>query len=774
MPGASFTYFADNGATNATFAADLCAALADTAAQNSGSALSVVTVIANSNTLMEIPECLWADFGLYSTALTRLTFISVLLRGNSSGTSSAVGPSSSDPLMRLSSSTTSLTLRGCTLIDPKALTYAPSWQAFADRMTALTVLQVLDSAVGGSIFTALPAQLNQVTISNSGLTGSISASLLSLQSTSSSSGGMNLLLPYNKLTGTIPGALFSNFAHASSFTTGSFDVRGNKISGSIPDALLSATNFPTLSFNIYIGNNSLTGSLPSSVCASCPTSLLLDISMNQLSGPVSSSLFDAWFATKPGTFQFYASNNSFTGSVPALFANMPEYIPNKRSASAAAFLGSLNLDFSHNKFTSVGLNVVANNTVRVNGNQEINLAFNQITSLPDHFLDSYAEGMYIDLTGNKITSLPAGFLHGLRLGNSHDVTFLFGENLLTTLPDDLFNSSLTFGSFTFNMSYNPTLTGSLPVGLTSLAASSSYYYNLDFSHCGFTGAIPSMPFIYEVDYLQMSFASNRLNNGSSGFHMSSFIDPSNTDGIYGIELDFSDNAFVGVLDVTGLSSSMRDAITDSGSYLNFSGNSFTGFDLDDIWATAIYSVDISRNTLMTVANFPESLFNASSVIQQLYASNTGITGAFPMVTNADFSRLYVLDFSGSSGIDFCSGNRTAWTTESLSICKLYLTTAANCSNLYPSNCEFSAPPEASPVEMPVASPSADPSSPVAPSAPGTPSSTPVAPGTPSSTPVAPGTPSAAPHRPPTGAASATSASLVAIAFAALIALVASV
>ena len=757
--------------TNASFSAGLCANLQSTAEANPTLTVGTVTIYGTNNGFLEVPECLWATFGLYSSSLTTVTLSNVVVLGNSSGTSSEVGPSSSDPLMRLPTSIKYMVIRGCTFVDPTTATYAPNWQAFVDRMTQLTNLQVYDSAVGGTIFTTIPAQLYSVTISNCGLTGSISASLLSLLSSTDSS-SMNLLLPYNKLTGTIPGALFSNFAHGRSFSTGSFDLRGNKISGSIPDALLSATNFPTPSFYLYIGNNSLTGSLPSSMCASCPVFTLLDISMNQLSGPVSSSLFDAYFATGAKSFQLYASNNSFTGSVPALFGNMPV---TRVKRSVTSTIAVIRVDFSHNKFTSAGLNVVANNTIYVPNFQEINLSFNQITSLPEHFLDSYTSTLSVDLTGNKLTTLPAGFLHGITFENPNDVTVLLGENLLTSLPDDLFNSSLTFSSLSFNISHNPTLTGSLPVGLTSLAASSIFYYTLDFSHCGFTGAIPSMPFVNEVDYLEISFASNRLNNGSSGFHMSSFIDLSNTDGIYGIDLDVSDNAFTGPLDVTGLSVYLRDTLLDdSASYLNFSGNSFTSFGLDDIWASTIFSLDISRNTLMTSAIFPESLFNDSSVIRSLYASKTGITGVFPMVTNADFSRLYALDFSGSSGIDFCSGNRTAWTTDGLSICKLYLTTAANCSDLYPSNCEFSAPPEAPPVEMPVESPSADPSSPVAPSAPGTPSSTPVAPGTPSSTPVAPGTPSSTPIRPPTGAATATSASLVAIAFAALIALVASV
>ena len=768
MPSVSFSYYASNGATNASFAAALCEYLA-TFTDNPGS----ITISGGSSTPLELPECMWATIGLYSPSMTRLFLTNLIVRGNSSGTSAEVGPGSSNPLMRFSTSPTSVYFHDCTFKDPKAATYAPSWQAFLDRMTELTSLTALGNTVGGSVFTTLPAQLTTVTITDSGLTGSISSSLLSLVTGAQAGSSIYIDLTFNQLTGSLPAALFSNFAHSSQFSSSNFKFNGNKLSGNIPSALLSSNGIPSPSFSLYIGNNSFTGSIPPSLCESCPSFTLLDISQNQFAGTVPSGIFDAYLAKSPALFQFYAGNNSFTGSVPSIFANLPQ--PSAKRGRSST-LNSIRLDFSYNQFDSAGLNVVANSSVYVPGFQEINLSHNLLTSLPAGFLDSYASVMNIDLSGNKLTTLPAGFLQGMDYGGSHDASLSLGENKFTSLPDDLFNSSLTFGSFSFNISYNPTLTGSLPGSLTSLAASSIYYYTLDFSHCGFTGAIPNMPFVNEVDYLEVTFASNRLNNGSSGLSILSFINPNNDAGVYGMDLDFSDNAFEGVLDITGLTPSMRSNIIDSGCYFNASGNSFTALAFDDIWATAIYTLDISRNTLMTTAVFPESLYNESSVIQRLLAAKTGITGVFPAVTNDDFRSLQEIDFSGSSGIDFCSGSRTAWTTE-LSICKLYLTTAANCSNLYPSNCEFSAPPEAPPTapttapsDSPSASPSATPGSPTAPTAPGTPSASP---GTPSSTPTAPGTPSTAPHRPPTSAATSTSASLVAIGFAALLALVAS-
>ena len=767
VPTSLFSYTATPGVDSAAFASALCAALETSA---SGSSTLGTLSISGGDTVLELPDCLWAEYGLYSSTLKYATLTNVVVRGNITGTSGTTGPSATSPLMRLSSSIKSLSLRGCTFVDPTTTTYAPSWQAFVDRMPVLDYLLVAECTIGGSIFTTLPVQLTTAIIYNSGLTGSISDSLLSVVNTQTSF--LNIVLTFNKLSGSIPGALFANFANGNSFSEGSIDLSGNQLTGTIPAGLLSSDNMPHYSFSLSLANNSLSGSLPSSMCASCSSYLSLDVSMNQLSGTISPSLFDHWFARGPVGLQFSASNNSFTGAVPSLFANVPETNLKKKSSLAIAYIASTRLDFSYNKFSSAGLNVVANTSTYVQNSQYLNLSFNEITSLADHFLDSYTGALTVDLTSNKLTTLPAAFLHGMV--NYYTATVLLGQNLLTSLPDGLFNSSLKFEGLIFNVSKNPTLTGSLPSGLTSLAASSISGYDLDFSHCGFTGAIPNMPFSNEVDNIRLSFASNRLNNGSSGLHLSSFIAPTNIDGIYGLELDISDNAFEGALDITGLSSLMRDTLTDSGFYLNASGNSFTALAYDDNWASATFSLDISRNTLLTSANFPESLFNASSVIETLYASKTGIVGVFPILTNEDFLQLYELDFSGSSGIDFCSGNRTAWTTGSLNVCKLYLTTAANCSDLYPSYCEFSAPPEAPvspPVEVPSASPSVAPGTPTAPATPETPS---VAPNTPSATPATPGTPSATPTRSPTGAANAASASLIVIAFAALVSLVASV
>ena len=719
---------------NTAFASALCSSLA-TLASGSDSLDSIE--VYGTSLVLEVPECLWDNFGLYSTNLTSVTLVDVHLRGNVNGTSSATGPTSSNPLMRMSTSITTLFILRCTLVDPKTAAYAPSWQAFGDRMTALTNLEVRDSPIGGTIFTTIPSQLSMLSISNSGLTGSISSSLLSLLSARSE---VNLALTLNKLTGEIPGNLFSNFANGHSFESGSFDFSGNKLTGTISALLLTSNTLPSNTLHLLLGNNSLSGPLPSSMCSACPRYLFMDFSRNQLTGTISASILDTWFTKSPGLLFFSVSNNLFTGSVPSLFANLPD-TRTKRAADLAT--STIYLDYSYNKFDSVGLNVIANTSTEAQSSQTLLLAFNEISSLPDHFLDSVTNALVVDLTGNKLTTLPEAFLFGVTYPTRHDATVHLGQNLLTSLPSDIFNSSLSFFSLTLNFSYNPTLTGSLPSGLTSLASSRQTNYVLDFSHCGFTGAIPNMPLSNEVGQFRLSVASNRLNNGSSGFHISSFIDPSNNAGISTLDLDISDNAFVGALDITELSPSMRASLSNPGFSINASGNSFTSLDYDDDWASVTSTLDISRNTLMTTANFPESLFNASSVIDSLYASQTGIVGVFPILNIGDFSQIRLLDFSGTSGIDFCSGNRAPWNTTSLNFCKLTMTTAENCRALYPSFCQFSTRnPTATPVTI------TDP--PTATNAPGSSSS------------------------PPAGTANVASASLVVVAVSALLALAVSV
>lgn len=750
----TFGFAAQIAMDNATFASQLCTAFDDFAATSSGS-ISQIDISNGNFPIVEVPECLWASPGLYSPTLTYLYFSNVILLGNGNGTSDVIGPGSSNPLMRFPARITGFGADRTVFADPTNASFAPDLQAFIDRYP-LTYFQVGDSDFGGALVpTSIPPQMNILTIANSGLTGTISPALFGRER---SLAQLNVEFTGNQITGSIPDALF-NITSSTSFVSYTIDFSNNELTGSIPetlfsDALDSPFRNPNSYFSFVARSNLLSGPLPASFTG-CPSSMTLDLSDNQLSGSISSSMLDSCFAQKPRYIQFYARNNSFTGAAPALFANMPPQSGVKRSESAddLARILTLVIDFSYNKLSSVGLNVVANASVDVASLISINLAYNEIANaLPAHFLDSYTPNLIIDLTGNKIPgTIPSAFFTATRAYSG--ITVSLGYNLLTSIASDIFVGLGARQGVSFNVTNNPTLTGSLPSSLTYAASSNFISYTLDFSHCGYTGAIPNMPFSYESTAI-LNFAGNRLNNGSQGLLLSNFLNTSFDSALAGLELDISDNLFEGVLNVTGLPSAHHSAMSDnSGFSLNASGNSFTKLAYDNDWASVTNSLDLSRNTLLTDSNLPVSIFSNTSRLKTLRASKTGIIGVFPALGDWDAPFLVELDFSDSTGIDFCSGTRSPWTNpESLQVCQLYHTTAANCTNKYPSICAISA------IEVP-------PTAPVAP----------VAPGTPSSMPAAPGTPSAAqtPTRPPTGAASETSFSFFVIAFAALLALVAS-
>ena len=725
--------------TNDTFSGAACAGFANFVL--GGSTLTSFSLSSGSDVRrFALPDCFWTSFGLYSSSLDQFTIIGIILSGNSSGSSSAVGEGSSNPLLRLSTSITSFVAENSVFVDPTNAAFAPNWQTIIDYNNFAT-LECYSCAPGGPVFTQLPSQLLYARFENSGLTGTISASMLSLVNSENTANSIEVTLLNNQLSGTFPAAFFANFGNYSQFSSISISFSGNKLSGSVPPTLFSSGGMSFgATLQISLSNNSLTGSLPgANSFTSCPNNFLLDVSWNQLSGTIVSSTFDSWLAKNPNSFQLRASHNAFTGAAPSLYLNMPPGALKRADLAAVpAYIQHLILDLSHNKISSISNGVVGNASVLVANTQILDLSYNEISSsVPAQFLSSTSNRLVVDLTANKIPgALPSTLLTEVAptYRGNFELSFHIGYNKITSIPDNIF-AGFEQALLLFNVTNTPTLTGTLPPSLATIGTGETYRYNLDFSKCGFTGSIPRMTLNASLETVRLNFTGNRLNNGASGFRMSNLVDNTNRDQLYTLTVDISDNAFVGVLNVTGLSSFLQDSMS-SGFNLNASGNSFTALAYDDSWASVTRLLDISRNTLMTSANFPESLFNDSSNLRYLYASKTGITGVFPSVTNNDFGDLREIDFSGSSGIDFCSGNRTAWTTDGLDLCKLYLTTAANCTNLYPSLCEFSAPPEA-----PTATPSA--------------------------------TPASGPIRPPTGAASATSASFVAIALAALIALVVS-
>lgn len=103
--------------------------------------------------------------------------------------------------------------------------------------------------------------------------------------------------------------------------------------------------------------------------------------------------------------------------------------------------------------------------------------------------------------------------------------------------------------------------------------------------------------------------------------------------------------------------------------------------------SVLSTLDVSGNPGMT-GTIPSGFFfsNASRIIS-LLAGYTALNGTFPNMTGSINNELKAIDLSHTD-IDFCEEDHSAWTSSSLSSCRLGDTNAVDCQSLYPSVCKF--------------------------------------------------------------------------------------
>ncbi|CAI5977433.1 unnamed protein product [Closterium sp. NIES-65] len=136
--------------------------------------------------------------------------------------------------------------------------------------------------------------------------GSLPASISALQSL------QNLDLSYNQFSGSLPqgGAFLSGFSKLVTL-----QIYGNHFSGSLPLSFACTTSILT----ITLGSNQFWGTLPGNLDTCAMMLLELDVSSNNLTGPLPPSLWKSLSAAYMlGTLTL--SNNSFTGSLSPAFA----------------------------------------------------------------------------------------------------------------------------------------------------------------------------------------------------------------------------------------------------------------------------------------------------------------------------------------------------------------------------------------------------------------------------------------------------------------------
>ncbi|XP_066383102.1 probable LRR receptor-like serine/threonine-protein kinase At1g56140 [Miscanthus floridulus] len=179
---------------------------------------------------------------------------------------------------------------------------------------------------GNSFQGPLPATLSNLVQLKSLRIGDIVNGSSSLTFISNMTSLNTLILRNCRISDSLVSVNFSQFANLNLL-----DLSFNNITGQVPEALV---NLNSLNF-LFLGNNSLSGSLPSSIGTSLQN---LDFSYNQLSGN-----FPSWTTQNNLQLNLVANNfvtNSGPSGLSCLQSNTPCFLGSPQSASLAVDCGS--------------------------------------------------------------------------------------------------------------------------------------------------------------------------------------------------------------------------------------------------------------------------------------------------------------------------------------------------------------------------------------------------------------------------------------------------
>lgn len=649
----------DGGWSNATFASTLCAR-----DELSGSDISVTITAASNGARFILPDCIVN----LETTLAELNGSNLVL------VSSPTSGQRSDPLSRLPANLASLALFNSALVTSGS--NAP--------ITSLT---------WSNVFNSHPS-LTQFIVARSGLQATLPSTTPALIQVFDLSG--------NRLTGTIPPQFLSNLTQDLDYD---INLANNKLSGAVPNALLR--NIPLTtdadSLRLDVSFNTLTGVIPSdlfsnSVFISEPVSIDLNLASNQMTGSIPARLY-VGSTDRFTSVSFNVSANKITGTLPTSFISLN-----------STGVGTVLFDASANQLAgAVPLNLIGLRDYTHIENLIINLSKNKLTKLPRALNYDYANGTEIDsLVWNLASNSIAGTLPATLFGTAtvHQWILSLQSNLITgALPNTFFNESLESKDISISFASNK-LSGSIPADFFEGMISRVGALAIDFSSNSFTGSIADgfmRPLTFDVPqpdrYIDLNFARNKL----SGSLPSEMVGPS----VWSVKLNFDYNTlsgsypyedlffnassyYIALLNLSAAGNQLSGTInlpkvpTVFPLFLNLSSNKLNDLVVDQS-AIYPYALDFSNNPSLQ-GILPPIFFSNASFLVVLKAAKTALSGPFPNIDDRVLtSRLLQLDLSSTS-IDFCPEDLASWTAPSLQLCSLRSTSAASCTNIYPTQC----------------------------------------------------------------------------------------
>ncbi|KAG6542993.1 hypothetical protein Mapa_015685 [Marchantia paleacea] len=348
-------------------------------------------------------------------------------------------------------------------------------------LAQLTQLYLYENKLGGVIppsLGMLPV-LEEFMLQNNNLTGRIPSSLGNI---SAATGGylFDFLLGSNDLSGSIPASIgnLSVPTFHNSLTLEKVKLGGNSFHGAIPDSFSSFRSLQSL----HASQNRLTDSLP--LLKNCPNLTVVDVSWNQLSGPVPSWLeglsgslrvlmlgsnrfegpFPAWLGSLLNLQVLDISNNKISGTFPADLNRLRGY---KKEADNHTF-DKLEQVLYEDQIVVIIKGYEVSYSYILSSVTSFDVSHNDLTGPIPSVVGDLTGLRYLNLTSNRLSGSIPSSLGNISLLESLDLS---SNDLTGSIPTEL--TSLRFLS-SFNVSSNQ-LSGQIPQGFQFSTFSNSSY-----------------------------------------------------------------------------------------------------------------------------------------------------------------------------------------------------------------------------------------------------------------------------------------------------------